>query len=242
MHIFTEYVAKYLSLKMLIFGLEHSPSIMSIVFTKKKNATALQQRCRFFPLILRWWTPMLAPKPSRGGGATHQMVDGSLQPLGFFSRRTSPAETRYSAYDLELLAIYSTLLKFRHILEGRRFTYMDRPKAAHEGIPESLGSSLQQAAASVGSDKWIRDGYSPHSGFGERRRLRPHQAIWRQVGVGFGTLRHALTRWRRPLLAWHRINRHSTESQLPPCNSGSCVFRGWNVRLCATRRWVGLGC
>ena len=52
MHIFTEYVAKYLSLKMLIFGLswlEHSPSIMSIVFIKKKNATALQQRCCFFP-------------------------------------------------------------------------------------------------------------------------------------------------------------------------------------------------
>ena len=52
MHIFTEYVAKYLSLKMLIFGLswlEHSPSIMSTVFIKKKNATALQQRCCFFP-------------------------------------------------------------------------------------------------------------------------------------------------------------------------------------------------
>ena len=52
MHIFTEYVAKYLSLKMLIFGLswlEHSPSIMSIIFIKKKNATALQQRCCFFP-------------------------------------------------------------------------------------------------------------------------------------------------------------------------------------------------
>ena len=52
MHIFTEYVAKYLSLKMLIFGLswlEHSPSIMSIVFIKKKNATALQQRWCFFP-------------------------------------------------------------------------------------------------------------------------------------------------------------------------------------------------
>ena len=37
---------------MLIFGLswlEHSPSIMSIVFIKKKNATALRQRCCFFP-------------------------------------------------------------------------------------------------------------------------------------------------------------------------------------------------
>ena len=54
-------------------------------------------------------------------GAIHQIVNGRPQPLGFFSRRTTPAESRYSAYDLELLAIYSTIVKFRHVLEGRRF-------------------------------------------------------------------------------------------------------------------------
>ena len=54
-------------------------------------------------------------------GAIHQVVHGRLQPLGFFSRRTTPAESRYSAYDLELLAVYSTVVKFRHVLEGRRF-------------------------------------------------------------------------------------------------------------------------
>ena len=40
-------------------------------------------------------------------GAVHQMVDGHQQPLGFFSRRTTSAESRYSAYDLELLAVHS---------------------------------------------------------------------------------------------------------------------------------------
>ena len=60
-------------------------------------------------------------------GAIHQVVNGRLQSLGFFSHRTSPAESRYSAYDLELLAIYSTILKFRHTLEGRKFTiYTDQ--------------------------------------------------------------------------------------------------------------------
>ena len=54
-------------------------------------------------------------------GAVHQVVGGHLRPLGFFSRRTSSAESRYSAYDLELLAIYSTIIKFRHLLEGRKF-------------------------------------------------------------------------------------------------------------------------
>ena len=32
----------------------------------------------------------------------------------------SAVESRYSAYDLELLAVYSTILKFRHVLEGRK--------------------------------------------------------------------------------------------------------------------------
>ena len=54
-------------------------------------------------------------------GVIHQVVRGQIQPLGFFSRRTSPAESRYPAYDLELLAVYATIVKFRHVLEGRRF-------------------------------------------------------------------------------------------------------------------------
>ena len=43
-------------------------------------------------------------------GAIHQVVQGQLQPLGFFSRRKSSAESRYSAYDLELLAVYATIV------------------------------------------------------------------------------------------------------------------------------------
>ena len=54
-------------------------------------------------------------------GAVHQVVDGHEQPLAFFSRRTTAAESRYSAYDQELLAIYASILHFRHVLEGRRF-------------------------------------------------------------------------------------------------------------------------
>ena len=60
-------------------------------------------------------------------GAIHQVVRGRQQPLGFFSRRTSAPESRYSTYDLKLLAIYSTIIKFRHMLEGRPFkTFTDQ--------------------------------------------------------------------------------------------------------------------
>ena len=54
-------------------------------------------------------------------GAVHQLVRGAEQPLAYFSRKTTAAESRYSAYDLELLAVYSSILHFRHVLEGRKF-------------------------------------------------------------------------------------------------------------------------
>ena len=54
-------------------------------------------------------------------GALHQLVKGQEQPLAYFSHRTTSAESRYSAYNLELLAVYSSILHFRHVLEGRDF-------------------------------------------------------------------------------------------------------------------------
>ena len=45
-----------------------------------------------------------------------QVVNRQVQPLAFFSRRTTGPESRYSAYDLELQAIYSSIIHFRHLL------------------------------------------------------------------------------------------------------------------------------
>ncbi|GFW21466.1 retrovirus-related Pol polyprotein from transposon 297 [Trichonephila clavipes] len=47
------------------------------------------------------------------GGALHQVVDSELQPLAFFSRKLTSSEKSYSAYDRELLAIYSAIRHFR---------------------------------------------------------------------------------------------------------------------------------
>ena len=54
-------------------------------------------------------------------GMIHQLVDGQEQPLAYYSRRMTAAKSRYSAYDLELLVMYSLILHFRHVLEGREF-------------------------------------------------------------------------------------------------------------------------
>ncbi|GFT16325.1 transposon Tf2-11 polyprotein [Trichonephila clavipes] len=56
------------------------------------------------------------------GGALRQVVDSELQPLAFFSRKLTSSEKSYSAYDRELLAIYSAIRHFRYMLEARDFT------------------------------------------------------------------------------------------------------------------------
>ena len=57
------------------------------------------------------------------GGVLQQYLNGMWQPLSFFSKKLNPAETRYSAFDRELLAValYATIKHFRHNLEGRNF-------------------------------------------------------------------------------------------------------------------------
>lgn len=46
-------------------------------------------------------------------------MDGKRQPLGFMSKKLTPTQARYSAYDRELLAIYSAVYHFRYMIEGR---------------------------------------------------------------------------------------------------------------------------
>ena len=66
--------------------------------------------------------------PRAIAGVPHQIVNDVKSPIGFFSRRTSATEWKYSAYDLELLAVYSSLLHFRHLLEGRNFSILTDQK------------------------------------------------------------------------------------------------------------------
>ena len=51
-------------------------------------------------------------------GVLKQYIDNVWQPLLFFSKKLNPAETRYSPFDRELLAVYATIRHFRHNLEN----------------------------------------------------------------------------------------------------------------------------
>jgi hypothetical protein len=58
------------------------------------------------------------------GAVLQQQVNGECYPLSFFSKRLQPAQSRYSTFGRELLAIYLAVRHFRHILEGRNFTIL----------------------------------------------------------------------------------------------------------------------
>ena len=59
-------------------------------------------------------------------GALHQVVDGVLQPLAFFSRKLNPAQFRYSTFAKELTAMYLAIKYFRHFVEGSSLTLTGR--------------------------------------------------------------------------------------------------------------------
>lgn len=56
------------------------------------------------------------------GGVLQQVYKNISEPLAFFSKKLTPAETKYSTFDKELLAIYLNIKHFRYLLEGRSFT------------------------------------------------------------------------------------------------------------------------
>ncbi len=58
------------------------------------------------------------------GAGLHQHRPCSViwELLGFFSQKLEPAQTRYSAFDRELLACSFGICHFRHMLEGQQFT------------------------------------------------------------------------------------------------------------------------
>lgn len=62
------------------------------------------------------------------GAVLEQVKTDSFEPLAFFSKKFSPAQIKYSAYDRELTAIYEAVKYFRHFIEGREFKIMTDQK------------------------------------------------------------------------------------------------------------------
>ena len=54
------------------------------------------------------------------GVALHQIVEGNPIPIGFFSKKLTQTQMRYSTFDCELLAAYLSVMHLRHLIEGRQ--------------------------------------------------------------------------------------------------------------------------
>ena len=89
------------------------------------------------------------------GAALYQIVDGQPVPVGFFSKKLSDQQRRYSTYDRELLAAYLAVLHFRHLLEGRVVALFTdhRPLTTAFLSPQTAKSDRQQRHWSVISSK-----------------------------------------------------------------------------------------
>lgn len=81
------------------------------------------------------------------GGALHQTLpDGQVQPLGFFSRRLTPTQVKYSTFDRELEAVAQAIKHFDYWLEGRQFcVYTDHDPLSKAMVKRSQRSCNRQS-------------------------------------------------------------------------------------------------
>ena len=56
------------------------------------------------------------------GAVPEQVLRGAKQPLAFFSKKLSPTKSQYSSFDRELLAVYTAVHHFHHLIGGSSFT------------------------------------------------------------------------------------------------------------------------
>ena len=74
------------------------------------------------------------------GAVLEQFIHGQWKPISFFSKKLSPAELKYSAFDRELLAAYLAVRHFQYFVEGRDFHI----NTDHKPLPFALHSSAER--------------------------------------------------------------------------------------------------
>lgn len=79
-----------------------------------KNAVLLSYPSTDNPLAL-----MTDASDKCVGAVLQQNVNNSWKPLGYYSKKLTEAQMKYSTYDRELLAIYLAVIHFRNMVEGQ---------------------------------------------------------------------------------------------------------------------------
>lgn len=79
-----------------------------------QNAALLAHPLNSVPLAL-----MCDASNTCAGAVLQQQVNNAWQPLGYYSKKFSATQQKYSTYDRELLSIYLAMKHFRKMFEGR---------------------------------------------------------------------------------------------------------------------------
>lgn len=82
-----------------------------------------------------------------GGVISQTQSDGNIKPLGYFSKKLNPTESRYSATDKEALAVVLVCRHFHHYLWGSKFTIL----TDHQ----PLTSIFKKKTKSARMNRWI---------------------------------------------------------------------------------------
>ena len=85
------------------------------------------------------------------GAALHQMINGESIPIGFYSRKLSESQKKYSTFNRELLAAYQAVLHFKPQIEGRNVTLFSDHKPLSLAFKKKtpMKSDLQQRYLSI---------------------------------------------------------------------------------------------
>jgi RNase H-like domain found in reverse transcriptase len=91
------------------------------------------------------------------GAALHQRTStrAAWQPLGFFSKKLEPAQTRYSVFDHQLLACVQGICHFRYMLEARPFTIYTFTRSRSHGLHTRSATSATWRNSARTSGMWL---------------------------------------------------------------------------------------
>jgi hypothetical protein len=103
--------------------------------TRLANAAMLSHPIKNVPLAL-----CTDASDSGVGASLEQWTGREWQPLAFFSRHLNPAQSKYSAFDRELLAAYLSVRHFHPWIEGRRCTLVTDHKPLVQAISKTSDS------------------------------------------------------------------------------------------------------
>ncbi|GBO21184.1 hypothetical protein AVEN_74431-1 [Araneus ventricosus] len=106
------------------------------------------------------------------GAVLQQHIESIVEPLGFFSRKPSAAEKKYSTFDREL-SIYLSVKPFRYMLEGRRVVIYTDHKPLVFAFTRKHDNSTPRQISGFAEDQFSDPEPQSLMGSGTGLELRP---------------------------------------------------------------------